>query len=190
MTRIPGMSADEQVKQNNYELHRGIRKDAHRDMMVAVGEVAQASAVVELHLRQLLVTLVDSKYGELVAAGLGAGELIDICTVLLKVNKEIGDEERTEGLGLLSGLKELLNTRNNLVHGIIANHHDRPTAAEDPIIQTVALVSKRRKPMALVTIGQAEAEKTAGELRERGAAIINWAVTHLPAQLNRRQITS
>ncbi|MGW8066473.1 hypothetical protein ACVV2G_30365 [Streptomyces ziwulingensis] len=188
------MNAEEQARHDEFERQQKIRAAAYDDMITLVGQAAQASALVELHLRQLMVALLDSRYAKLVAAGLSAGDLIDTCTVLLKVNKEINSDQRTEGLALLSGLKDLLNTRNNLVHGLIAIASDSDTrtaeTAPEPVIETMALVSKRRRPELLLTITKAEAEKTVKDLRERGDGILHWVVAALPAQLHRDQVTN
>ncbi|WP_371630060.1 hypothetical protein OG892_22090 [Streptomyces sp. NBC_00341] len=187
------MNAEEQARHDEFERQQKIRAAAYDGMITLVGQAAQASALVELHLRQLMVALLDSRYAKLVAAGLSAGDLIDTCTVLLKVNKEINGDQRTEGLALLSGLKDLLNTRNNLVHGLIAIAGDGDArtaeAAPEPVIETMALVSKRRKPEALLTITKAEVEKTIKDLRERGDGILHWVVAALPSQLHRDQVT-
>ncbi|WP_405948947.1 hypothetical protein OG588_22920 [Streptomyces prunicolor] len=187
------MSADEQARREEFERRQKIESAAYHDMITLVGRAAQASSLVELHLRQLMTALLDSKYAELVAAGLSASDLIETCTVLLKVNKEINDDQRTEGLALLSGLRDLLNARNHLVHGIIATMRgdtDSGETAPEPVIQTMALVSKRRKPDTLLTITKDEAEKTIEDLRERGTGILQWLGATLPAQLRRNQVTS
>jgi hypothetical protein len=151
------MNAEEQAIHDEFERQQKIRAAAYDSMITPVGQAAQASVLVELHLRQLMVALLDSKYANLVPAGLSAGDLIDTCTVLLKVNNEINGDQRTEGLALLSGLKDLLNTQSNLVHGLIAIAGDGDTrtaeTAPEPVIQTMALVSKRRKPEALLGRG-------------------------------------
>lgn len=52
--------------------HTPEEQEALQDRMsLLVGDVARASAVVELHLRQLMQALIDSKYAEVTAAGLG-----------------------------------------------------------------------------------------------------------------------
>lgn len=63
-------------------------------MSLLVGDVARASAVVELHLRQLMQALIDSKYAEVTAAGLAANELIETCAALTKINREITEAQR------------------------------------------------------------------------------------------------
>ncbi|MCY0940641.1 hypothetical protein [Streptomyces antarcticus] len=114
------MDAVEQARREEFSRREKASSAAYDEMVAVVGKVAQASALVEVQLRQLMQTLLDSKYAKLVAAGLATGDLIDTCTALLKVNREIGEDQRGEGLELLGGLKDVLNVRNNLVHGLIA----------------------------------------------------------------------
>ncbi|MCD7439021.1 hypothetical protein K4B79_12375 [Streptomyces lincolnensis] len=186
------MGVDEQAMRDEFERREKKRSEAYSEMIAVVGRVAQASARLELQLRQLMQTLLDSKYARLVAAGLAAGELIDTCTVLLRVNKEISEDQRTEGLDLLAGLKEVLGVRNNLVHGLIAMSgsglHD--LEAPEPVVETIALVSKRRKPELMVTVTVADAEKTIEDLHKRADGILRWVATYLPGPLNREQVVS
>ncbi|MFC9643528.1 hypothetical protein ACFTZF_34015 [Streptomyces mirabilis] len=160
-------------------------------MEALVGEVAQASAHLELQLRNLMEAPLDSKHASLVAAGLAVGDLIDTYTVLLKVNKEINEAQRAEGLALLSGLKDLLNTRHNLVHGVVAiGEPPSDEAFPEPVIQIATVVSKRRKPETSITVTKTDSEKTVKELTKRAHAILHWAAENLPDQLHRHQINS
>lgn len=70
-------------------------------MSFLVGDVARASADLEFHLRQLMVSLLDSKYAEMAAAGLGANELVDMCTALVKINHEVTESQREECRAIL-----------------------------------------------------------------------------------------
>ncbi len=162
---------------------------AYREMVAVVGEVAQAGARFEGGLRRLMASLLDSKYGALVTAGLGVSELIDTCTVLVKANEEITDDAREKGLALLSGARELINIRNALVHGLIATSGSAGLEADELVVETIAIVSKRRRPDTAVKITRSEAEETAAELRSRALAIFAWQVTHLPGPLQRKQVT-
>ncbi|MFB7271646.1 hypothetical protein [Streptomyces sp. NPDC056244] len=181
---------DEEAKRAEFDRRSEAEGAVYREMIAVVGEVAQASASLELQLRQLMATLLDSKYARLVAAGLGVSELIDTCTALMKVNQEVTEDARSEGLSLLAGLKDVINTRNQLVHGLIATHSPGRHEADEPVVQTVALVSKRRKPEAMVFITKSEAEETTRKLHDRSSGILHWAVTYLPGPLRRDQVTA
>ncbi|MER5763485.1 hypothetical protein [Streptomyces sp. NPDC002082] len=181
------MDAVEQARREEFLRREKASAAAYDEMVAVVGRVAQASALVEAQLRQLMQTLLDSKCAKLVAAG----DLIDTCTALLKVNREIGEEQRVEGLALLGGLKDVVNVRNNLVHGLIAvsgaGLHDLEVVR--PVVETVAIVSKRRKPEAFVTVTMADAEGAIEELHRRADGLLRWAATYLPGPLHRDQVT-
>ncbi len=190
-TYASAMECNAEGARERFERAREASSARYDEMVGLVGQVAQASAALELQLRQLMSTLVDSKYAELVAAGLSASDLINTCIALLQVSKEIDDSARAEGLGLLAGLPDLFGTRNNLVHGMIAtrsNEHEDPSS--ELVIETVALISKRRKPAQMLTISSSTAKATAIELRDRSTKILGWCSRYLPGQLRRKQISS
>ncbi|MEV7105382.1 hypothetical protein [Streptomyces atroolivaceus] len=159
----------------------------HERMSLLVGKVARASAQLEFTLRQLMVSLVDSKYAETVAAGLGANELVDMCTALVKINREVTEAQREECRTRLGGIKPLLARRNQLVHGFWAPMH---VAEGEPLPEgALALVSKRRTAMAVVEISFEQAEQLADELSRTQSETFSWICRSLLAQLRREQVT-
>jgi hypothetical protein len=124
-----------------------------------VGRVAQESASIELHLRSLMITLIDSKYAEIIAAGQGASDLIENCTALIRANEEIDEQVRERGLELLRSLKPLFTQRNNLVHAPwFTSLH------ESSLTEALSLVSKRRTPPRPTLVNYAEVEKLCSDL--------------------------
>lgn len=164
------------------------REALHDRMSLLVGDVARASADVELHLRQLMQALIDSKYAEVTAAGLAANELIETCIALAKINREITEAQRTECLAHLSTLKPLLVRRNQLVHGLWVPMGVRADDAEPH--EALALISKRRTAVKAVNITFAEAEELARSLRGAGTSIFDWIGAALLSQLRRAQVTT
>lgn len=154
-------------------------------MSLMVGKVARASAVVELHLRQLMQALIDSKYAEVTVAGLAANELIETCIALTKINREITEAQRAECLAHLSALKPLYVRRNQLIHGLWAPSGFWDVAPDEAL----ALVSKRRTATKAVNITFSEAEDLARSLRTVGGSIFGWIGTALRSQLRRDQVT-
>jgi hypothetical protein len=158
-----------------------------RRMSTLVGEVVRESAGLEFHLRQLMVCLLDSKYAAVVAAGLGANELIDMCTALVKINREVTDTQRAECRAKLATLKPLLVRRNQLVHGLWLPEH---VLEGEPLPDRAsALVSKRRTAPAHVDISFEEVEELAYELSRAGSEIFGWICGSLRAQLRAEQVT-
>ncbi|MFE4825372.1 hypothetical protein [Streptomyces sp. NPDC056672] len=156
-------------------------------MSLLVGEVARASASLEDFLRRLMTVLLDSKYGEVAAAGLGANELVDMCTALVKINREVTASQRTECRSMLGMVKPLLGRRNRLVHGVWAPEH---VSVEEPLPNgAIASVSKRRSATVHVEITFEEAEELANELSSLGFDIFNWICKSLMWQLRRTQVT-
>ncbi|MFI8322813.1 hypothetical protein [Streptomyces sp. NPDC085529] len=169
--------------------HTPEEQEALQDRMsLLVGDVARASAVVELHLRQLMQALIDSKYAEVTAAGLAANELIETCAALVKINREITEAQRSECLAHLSALKPLYTRRNQLIHGLWAPAGMR-TDQDEPA-EALALVSKRRTATKAVNITFVEAEELARSLRETGMSIFRWVCGALLPQLQREQVTA
>jgi len=158
---------------------------ALRRHWLIIGQVAQMSATAELHLRQLMVGLLDSQYAQIVAAGLAITELIDTCSALAKANRDMGDEERTEILGLLSELKGLLPLRNHLVHGLWIPYGDVHIGPE---VAPMALISKRRTEMKTIPIAYETAQAIADDLNRVGRSIFNWTIKVLLTQINREQV--
>ncbi|MFB0628587.1 hypothetical protein [Streptomyces sp. AB3(2024)] len=162
-------------------------EEIQRRMSLLVGEVARQSAALEYYLRQLMTCLIDSKYAEVVAAGLGAYELIDTCTALVKINREITEAQRTECRSTLATLKPLLARRNHLVHGMWSPEHVLET---EPLPSAAwALVSKRRTAVASIEISYEEAETLAYELSRAGSGVFDWICRSLLTQLRREQVT-
>ncbi|MET9654599.1 hypothetical protein ABZZ44_30615 [Streptomyces sp. NPDC006460] len=159
--------------------------EASQRHWILVGRVAQASAAVELYLRQLMTALLDSKYAGLVAAGLSMSDLIENCLVLAKVNEEISDDQRAEIRDLLTALKPAVVTRNQLIHGLWVPHAGRTEGVEEP---PIALTSKRRTGQKAVLISYAEAEQLGQTLNSVGYKIFNWALSILRDQALRRQV--
>ncbi|MCZ4122576.1 hypothetical protein [Streptomyces sp. H39-S7] len=162
-------------------------EEVQQRMSLLVGEVARGSAALEYYLRRLMTCLIDSRYAEVVAAGLGANELIDMCTALVKINREITEAQRTECRSKLATLKPLLARRNHLVHGMwtplnVPETEPLPSAA-------YALVSKRRTAAAVIEISYEEAETLADELYQAGSGIFDWICRTLLVQLRREQVT-
>ncbi|MFI1092887.1 hypothetical protein [Streptomyces sp. NPDC020917] len=156
-------------------------------MSSLVGEVARESATLENHLRQLMICLLDSKYAAVVAAGLGASELIDMCTALVKINREVTDTQRAECRANLATLKPLFAKRNQLVHGQWLPEHVLET---EPLPdRALALVSKRRMAPTHVDISFEEAEELAYDLNRAGSEIFAWICRSLLTQLRAEQVT-
>ncbi|WNI16261.1 hypothetical protein [Actinacidiphila sp. ITFR-21] len=156
-------------------------------MSLLVGEVARASASLEDFLRTLMIALLDSKYGEVAAAGLGANELVDMCTALAKINHELTEPQRAACRSLLGTVKPLLTRRNSLVHGVWAPEH---VSVEEPLpSKAIASISKRRSATVHVEISFEEAEKLAEELSKLGSEIFTWTCRSLTRQLRREQVT-
>lgn len=156
-------------------------------MSFLVGDVARASADLEFHLRQLMVSLLDSKYAEMAAAGLGANELVDMCTALVKINHEVTESQREECRAILRAIKPLLTRRNHLVHGIWAPLHG---PENEPLPDSAsALVSKRRTATTAVEITFEHAEQLAEELSRTASEVFAWVCRSLLPQLRREQVT-
>lgn len=156
-------------------------------MSLLVGEVVRASASLEDFLRKLMTVLLDSKYGEMAAAGLGANELVDMCTALVKINREVTASQRTACRSMLAMVKPLLSRRNRLVHGVWAPDH---VSVDEPLPNgAIARVSKRRSATVRVEITFEEAEKLASELGRLGVDIFTWICNSLMWQLRRTQVT-
>ncbi|MFJ2199375.1 hypothetical protein [Streptomyces violaceusniger] len=124
-----------------------------------VGRVAQESASVEMCLRSLMIDLLNSKYGDIIAAGQGASDLIENCIALIRANGEITEQVRGGGLELLRSLKPLFAQRNNVVHAPWF-----PSEREDSLTEAVSLVSKRRTPPRPTLVNYAEIEKLCSDL--------------------------
>ncbi|WP_328764278.1 hypothetical protein [Streptomyces sp. NBC_00272] len=156
-------------------------------MSLLVGEVARASASLEDFLRKLMVALLDSKYGEVAAAGLGANELVDMCTALVKINRELTGSQRADCRTMLGAVKPLLARRNRLVHGVWAPEH---VSIDEPLPSAaMASVSRRRSATLHVEISFDEAEELASELSILGVEIFKWICHSLIWQLRREQVT-
>ncbi|MFJ4921923.1 hypothetical protein [Streptomyces sp. NPDC088725] len=162
-------------------------EEVQQRMSLLVGEVARESAALEYYLRKLMTCLIDSKYAEVVAAGLGAHELIDTCTALVKINREITEAQRTECRSRLATLKPLLARRNHLVHGMWSP--ERVPETEPLPSAAWALVSKRRTAAASIEISYEEAETLAYELNRAGSGVFDWICRSLLVQLRREQAT-
>ncbi|MFI5637221.1 hypothetical protein ACIA8H_07310 [Streptomyces goshikiensis] len=150
-----------------------------------IGRVAQSSAIVELHLRQLMTGLLDSKYAGLVAAGLGMNDLIETSLALVKANEEITEAQRAEIRGLLLRLKPAVVIRNHLVHGLWVPYGGVRAEGDDA---PLALISKRRTGDKAIAVSYEAAEDVDRELGEVGRAIFEWTFKVLRKQARRRQV--
>ncbi|MFD0229065.1 hypothetical protein ACWGPD_33555 [Streptomyces hirsutus] len=135
-------------------------QDAVRERIWSlVGRVAQESASVEMCLRSLMAKLLNSKYGDIIAAGQSATDLIENCIALIQANEEINEEARENGLELLRSLKPLFAQRNNIVHAPWF-----PSLYEESRSQALSLVSKRRSLPRPTLVSYAEVEKLCSDL--------------------------
>lgn len=157
-----------------------VLRERHKSLL---GDVAQNSAYVEMHLRGMMIALLDSKYAGIVAAVQSASDLVENCIALMQANQEIGDAERERGLELLRSLKPLFAQRNNVVHAPWF-----PSMHEDALTEAVSLVSKRRAPTRPMPINYAEVEKLSAALNQAVGAIWDWTHGELGAAARRPQV--
>jgi hypothetical protein len=180
------MSPEEESVAEYVELSPEESEAAQNRHSLLVGQVARASASAEHRMRLLMIGLLDSKYAEVVASGLGMSELIETCKVLVKVNQEISDSQRARITQLLVTLGELMPKRNHLVHGMWAPFEE--WRADETPPEPVAFVSKRRSAMREVEISYEAAEQLATDLRRVGSDIFDWTFSAIREAARRTQV--
>lgn len=149
-----------------------------------LGQVVEAGALVELHLRQLFCALLDTPYAGVVAAGESVDNLINNCLALLQVRAGVSDEDRSIAEEALKQVKALMPQRNGLVHGMWLGFGGSESATRDPLL----IVSRRRKADNVESRSHEEVEKLISNLSQQGSAIFNWTFRVLPSALRREQV--
>ncbi|MEU8730824.1 hypothetical protein AB0C68_15810 [Streptomyces tendae] len=139
--------------------------------------------MVELHLRQLFCSLLDTPYAGVVAAGESVDNLINNCLALLQVRADIDPDDCSIVMAALKQVKAHMAQRNSLVHGLWLGYGGMKER-QDPLL----IVSKRRKADSVSTHTHAEAEALAQNLRSQGSTIFEWTVRVLPEALHREQV--
>src|SRR5580698_4712747 len=86
----------------------------------ALGLVIEWSAIMEEILRTSFCSLVGSKYAAVLAAGQGAEWLVESCKAVVKVHREISDDEKGAIKAALDQCSAVNKRRNTLVHGVKA----------------------------------------------------------------------
>lgn len=92
-------------------------EDDEDRLLVALGKITESGTVMEWVLRLAFRCLVGSKYAAVVAGGQSASWLIEQCTALTNINREITEDSRRSLRTALSECKEASSKRNALIHG-------------------------------------------------------------------------
>ncbi len=125
--KAPASSGDDRHTQG---MER-VPKDEH---LLAIGRVAQASSSLEMYLRILFCTLVDSKYAAIVAGGQSANWLIENSTAVFNVHSDLGEDDRAIFKDLLIGASAAYRSRNRYIHDawVTGSNRDFPQLRSKP----------------------------------------------------------
>lgn len=85
-------------------------------MLAAIGEIATESANVDDLLRQLFARLIDSPYGEVIAAGEDTARICQLCARVAQYNLTLSDDQIQEQAAILRAIDEVRPLRNFMVH--------------------------------------------------------------------------
>jgi hypothetical protein len=139
-----------------------------------------AAAESEMALRIMLTGPLDTQYGDVVPAGQPLANLIDNCQALIPLHSELTAEQRSTARELLTTVKPLSETRNDLVHGLLAVSGADAPPEQPPKI--TALVSTWRRPGPSRTLTLEEIHQTTQELRSITRDMIEWTFAHVRPQ--------
>ena len=92
-------------------------EDDESRLLIALGKITESGTTMEWVLRLAFDCLVGSKYAAVVAGGQSASWLIDQCSALTKVNREITEDGRRSLHDALSACESVSRQRNELIHG-------------------------------------------------------------------------
>ena len=105
--------------------------DVETERLIALGMVLDRAALLEYDLGRAFTMLLESKYGDILAAGQGAEWLMQNCELLVRARQEIPEDFRAQVLEALAECRAVCQRRNTLVHAI------KTSSADDGELRTV-----------------------------------------------------
>lgn len=142
-----------------------------------LGDVAMAGAFAERVLRILLAGLIESQYGDIMAAGHPLSTLADNCKAIIDVHPKLDDKQRKHAKDMIGEIKGHMAIRNKLLHGLLAVNQSGPGGPEG---EYALIFSKLRKPQETETISIGRIRKVAEGLWKTSGALLTWTMEWVP----------
>jgi hypothetical protein len=97
----------------------------HIALYVALGRLVHRASTAEASIRRVFCALLDSKYAPVIAGGRMVSDLLQMCTAIVQVHREISDDQRHNLLAKLQACNAANQRRNRFVHDQVATLQGR-----------------------------------------------------------------
>ena len=149
-------------------------EDKPECLIEALGRVVQAAAMLESQLRTVAAALLDTKYAAVVVAGQPASWLLDTIQAVARVHDAVGEDRMSELKALSSKIREALDRRNRLAHGVWSTGPDSEITSHTSRYRRVQW---EKTPVTLQGL-----QDVANELNGLASKINFWMVNALPLE--------